>query len=140
LMCSTYLSGVIAWLLTMALYMLGLVQDYLRSLVDNTAVGGLSFEATLRMFTRESMVTQLESTPGAHLAQSADQVVRVILRFVMYLIPDVERLDWTDYVSEGFNISGLDMIIPNVLPLVAYLVPCGLVAYYLMKSREIASA
>jgi ABC-type transport system involved in multi-copper enzyme maturation permease subunit len=137
--CSTYLTGVVAWLTTMVLYCSGLILDYIRSLVEGTSLGGGPMESVLRLVSHEPMVTTLDKSPGVRLVQGTDQVFRVVLRFLQYAFPDVERLDWTDYISEGFNIGTVEMILPNVVLLVGYLVPCALVAYYLMKSREIAS-
>ena len=54
-------------------------------------------------------------------------------------IPDVNRVDWTDYVGEGFNISASNTLLLNGFIVAGYLLPWGILAYYLMKSREVAS-
>jgi hypothetical protein len=48
-------------------------------------------------------------------------------------------LDWTDFVAEGFNIGGMNMVLLHLIVLLGYLLPCALVAYYLMKWREVAA-
>jgi hypothetical protein len=56
----------------------------------------------------------------------------------MAIIPDVDQFDFTDHVAEGFNIGSQQMGI-SLLLLIGYLVPCALLAYYLLKSREVAA-
>jgi hypothetical protein len=50
----------------------------------------------------------------------------------------VDRFDLTSYVAEGFNISGGQMVV-HFLLMVGYLLPWALLAYYLIKWREIAN-
>ncbi len=96
-------------------------------------------ESFMRMVKHESLVTPLDTTPGYRLAVGADQFYRVALRFFQYILPDVDVFDWTDYVAEGFNISTVHIVLLSLVLMAAYLLPCALVAYYLMRSREVAS-
>jgi hypothetical protein len=50
----------------------------------------------------------------------------------------VDRFNWSNYVAEGFNVPGAEIWV-NALILLGYLLPWGVLAYYLIKSREIAS-
>ena len=42
-------------------------------------------------------------------------------------------------LAEGFDISGSKLLFDNFLPLAGYLAAWAVLAYYLVKSREIAS-
>jgi hypothetical protein len=137
---STYLSGVITFILTMTIYMGGFFQDFIRDLATEKNVGGGPMESFVRMVNREAMTVPLQSTPGVRLALGGDKVYGFIMRRVLNIIPDTDRLDWTNYVAEGFNIGFTDLIPLNALMIVAYLLPCALAGYYLMKWREIASS
>ncbi len=86
------------------------------------------------------MTTPLQSTPGVRLALGGDKIYGWIMRRVLDIIPDTDRLDWTNYVAEGFNIGTTDLIPLNALMVIGYLIPCALVGYYFMKWREIASS
>ena len=69
-----------------------------------------------------------------------DVVYRWWLRFIKNAIPDVGQFYPKDYVANGFDITwGTLLLLNNILPAVAYLLPWALLAYYLMKSREIAN-
>jgi hypothetical protein len=73
------------------------------------------------------------------IATGYDFGFRWFLRRILDVIPDVDRFDFTDKVSEGFAITGMDMFL-NFLLLVAYLIPLAILAYHLIRSREIASS
>ena len=57
---------------------------------------------------------------------------------VFDVIPDVDRFDLTLFVSEGFDISFRQLLVTLIL-LIGYLLPWAVLAYYLLKWREIAS-
>jgi len=61
-----------------------------------------------------------------------------VFRRLQNVIPDVEAFTWTNFVAEGFNVNA-EYLVVNLLVTVGYLLPWGILAYYLMKSREIAS-
>jgi ABC-type transport system involved in multi-copper enzyme maturation permease subunit len=135
---STYLSGIISFLTTMILFLLGYFQDFIQSLAQGTSVGGGPMESFVRLVKHENQIKQLDETAGAQLALFSDYLFRGLFRVLMAIIPDVDQFDFTDHVAEGFNIGSQQMGI-SLLVLVGYLVPCALLAYYLLKSREVAA-
>jgi hypothetical protein len=139
-MLSTYLSGVITLATTMFLFIAGLVTEYLKSIVDKRLPGGGPMEAFLRMASHGNPVMPLDATPGADLATRFDTVYRGALQLFLTIVPDVERLDWTNYVMEGFNVSSTELLPVTILLKVAlYLLAWAILGYYLIKTREIAT-
>jgi hypothetical protein len=136
---STYLSGIISFMTTMFLYIAGLFEEFVRNLAEGKSIGGGPAESFRRLINRESLVTQFEQTPAGRLAQVTDEIYKWWFGRFLDIVPGVNRLDWSDYVSEGFNIAFGNMIVVHIILVVIYLLPCALIAYYLMKSREIAS-
>jgi hypothetical protein len=137
--CSTYLSGIIAGLTVLFLCIAGFFQDYVRTLADGTSVGGGPMESVVRLLTHEALVSPLEPTPTKNLAQGTDAAYRWVLRRFLDIIPDIDRYDWTTYVAEGFNISTTNIVLLDSVMLLGYLFPWAILAYYLMKTREIAT-
>jgi hypothetical protein len=137
---STYLSGVISALLAGILYLGGVFQDYIRSLASPTPNdGGGPMESFIRLLKRDNnMVTPLEDTTQS-VVMVWDEPFRWFLRRVLNILPDVSRFDFSDFVSEGFNISGTDMLV-SLLLLAGFLLPLAILAYYLIRWREVASA
>ncbi len=137
---STYLSGVISWLCTMFLFGAGLFIDYIQQLATGTAPGGGPMESAFRLITRSPLATPIDPGPTASLLQGTDEFYRWMLRRFLNLIPDINRHDLHQYVANGFDISWSQvLLVDNFLPLLACLVPCGILAFYLMKFREIAN-
>lgn len=141
--CSTYLSGVVSWLMAMFLYAAGLFQGFIQELAlgkdeYGTPTAG-PYEAALRLVSRAPTGGQLEATPVVQVVTVFDEGYRWFLRhFLLNVIPDVDKFNWTEYVAEGFNVSGPNLLF-NLIWLAAYLLPWAVLAYYLIKSREIAS-
>ncbi|MHB1421955.1 MAG: ABC transporter permease [Gemmataceae bacterium] len=134
---STYLSGVISMLVATMLYLGGGVLDYIQSIGQGTAPGGGPMEALFRLANRQVSLIPLEEGATATLATSSDVVFRWIIRRVVDLIPNVDRYDLTSYVGEGFNIPWTQLVL-DFGALGLYLVPWIVLAYYLLKWREIA--
>jgi ABC-type transport system involved in multi-copper enzyme maturation permease subunit len=137
--CSTCVSGVISFLATMFLYGAGLLLAYVRSVAEHQAIGGGPGEALFRLVRREHTSIPLDQTPILAVIQNADKVFEWFLgRCFLSMIPDVSRHDLTDYVAAGFNISGAQLVV-NGLLLAGYLLPWIVLAYYLMRAREVAA-
>jgi len=136
---STYLTGVISLLFTLILYMGGLVQDFIRQVASGANPGGGPTEAFLRLVRRENMASPLEQTTANQIATNLDKLFRWVVSRLLDVIPDVDRLDFTVFVAEGFDISS-GQIVLNAIILVGYLIPWAILAYYLLKWREIASS
>jgi ABC-type transport system involved in multi-copper enzyme maturation permease subunit len=136
--CSTYLSGVISWLATLFLVAAGYFQDFIKSLADGSNVGGGPAESFLRLTQNQNLTTPLAQGAATTAAEFTDKSFRWVFRRLLDIIPDVDRLNWSNYVAEGFNIDGADLVLSTLL-VIGYLLPWAVLAYYLMKSREIAA-
>ncbi len=136
---STELGGVISWLCAAVLYIGGIFRDFIESLARGGNVGGGPLESFFRLVKRENMNIPLEETTATKVATGSDVVFRWVVGRVMNLLPDIDRFDFTDYVANGFNIAVVTQdMLPAFLLLVGYLLPWAILAYYLMKAREIA--
>jgi hypothetical protein len=136
--CSTYLSGVIAWLVVWFLYVIGMFQDFLAKLAAGTSVGGGPFESAVRLANNQNVTVPLQDSAGKWLAVTLDSGFQWMLRRMMDVLPDVDQFSWSNYVASGFSVPTAEIVI-NGLVLAGYLLPWAILAYYLMKSREVAA-
>jgi hypothetical protein len=137
--CSTYLSGIISWIVAMVLFILGFFLEEIRRMAEGIGGGG-PMESSFRFFNRLNMNAPMEDSPTKSLAQSGDELFRLWLRQFLKIIPDVNRFDLTTYVGSGFDIPWIGvLLLDNLLPLVAYLLPWLVLSYYLMELREVAN-
>jgi hypothetical protein len=94
-------------------------------------------ESVLRLVLRENMISPLEQTTVVKVASGYDISFRWFLNRVLDVIPDVDEFDLAAKGAAGFNISISEMTLFFLL-LLAYLIPLSILAYHLMRSREIA--
>jgi hypothetical protein len=135
---STYLSGIISFLVTMFLLGMGFFKDYIQEIASG-AIGG-PMDSLVRLVTRRQTSNPLDASPTTSLINTVDDIYRVFMKGFLNIIPDVDRFDLHLYVANGFDISWMPvLLLDNLLPLLAYLVPCGVLAYYLMEFREVAN-
>jgi hypothetical protein len=136
---STYLGGVITLLVVGLLFAGGMAQEFIRSVALGAPGVTGPFESMLRLARRDVGSAPLDETAGVKVIQRSDFVFRWFVARLLEVIPDVDLFNMTSYVAEGFNI-GADQLLIKVLLLIGYLVPWGLLAYYLLRWREIAGA
>lgn len=138
--CSTYLNGIISLLCSLFLLFMGLFVEYGKTLAVGKSVGGGPIEAANRLMTQKPLSVKLDPSAAVNLSQGVDSGFSWLLQFVLKMIPDANRFSLTEFVANGFDISWTQIILlNNFLPLLAYLIPWGILAYYLMNSREIAN-
>jgi ABC-type transport system involved in multi-copper enzyme maturation permease subunit len=139
---STYLSGVISLLTTAILYVLGFFRDFITDVATGKNLGGGPLEGTMRLLKRpggEPTAGQLDDTATTQVATGIDEVFRWGLRRALSVIPEVSRYSFTDFVAEGMSIPPGDLAMALLL-LLGYLLPWAVLAYYLLKWREVASS
>ena len=143
------------------LYVGGLFRDFIYSVVIGRNVGGGPLQSFFAVVGRQAGVGVMEQPPHlvyespwvglfqhdtSHLEQNTsrfifgafDPIFRWVMGRVFDLIPDVDRFDLTLFVSEGFDVS-FGQLFVTLLMLIGYLFPWAVLAYYLLKWREIAS-
>ena len=138
--CSTYLSGVISWLCTLFLFGAGVFREQIMQLAEGRSVGGGPLESAYRIITHSPLASPIEPGPTTSLLLGVDTFYGWLMRLVVKLIPDVNRYDLHQYVANGFDIPWIQvLLLDNFLYLAAYLIPWAILAFYLMKFREIAN-
>jgi len=138
--CSTYLSGIISWFVAVVLFVAGFFLDYIRGVSAGHNFGGGPMESIFRLANRMNPNAPLDESPTVNVARGGDEVYRWWMRLFLKIIPDVNRFDLTTYVGNGFDIPwGGVLVLDNLLPLLAYLLPWAVLAYYLMEQREVAN-
>jgi hypothetical protein len=134
---STYLSGVISLLIAVLLFLGGESRDFIQSIGVGGNPGGGPVESLIRVVTRQNMITPLEETAVKNVIAPTDFMFRFLIRRVLDVVPDTQRLIFRPYVAEGFDI-GWDQLFMAFLLTTGYLLPWAVLAFYLIRWREIA--
>jgi ABC-type transport system involved in multi-copper enzyme maturation permease subunit len=136
---STYFSGVIALLITLMVYIGGIFREFIAQVAAGNNAGGGPLEALYRLTRNENIVAPIEKTATVKLFENGDVAYRWLVGRLLDFIPDVNRLDFSSWVAEGFSVP-TDQLVLNLLQLVVfYLLPLAVLSYYLLKWREIAA-
>jgi MFS family permease len=136
--CSTYFSGIISLLVTVFLVLFGFAKESFVELVQGKVSGPL--EAAWRLLGKKPSAVRLDEAQGADVLRFFDEGYRRAVRLVLNVFPDVNRYDLQQYVANGFDISWSQVLfLDNFVPLVGYILPCAVLAYYLMRFREVAN-
>jgi hypothetical protein len=137
LACGTWLSGVVSWIVVVFLFVVGYGREFAQKVSLGQSEGGGPAEAMLRLFGRQNLVVPLEQSTVSTMATGSDQVFRWVMRRFINVLPDIQLFDFSSWVANGFNISASTLSV-TVLFLAGYLLLWLLLAYYLIKTREIA--
>jgi len=138
---STYLSGVIALLFTVFLFFVGMNREFIAQVATGKAEGGGPIEASIRLAKGRPLATPLEPSAGYELVKVGDNVFRGAMQVVLKVLPDPDRFDLHEYVASGFDISWSQVLLLDnfMVPFLGYLIPWAILAYYLLRFREVAN-
>ena len=134
---STYFAGVIGFLITVALFVGGYFAEHIADVARGSHVGG-PFKAMMQLSEAKSSTMPVGDTAVARAVLFGDDSFSWLVRRVINLVPDIDAFDWESFVSEGFNVSFVYLIM-NLVVLIGYLIPWFILSFYLMRSREVAA-
>lgn len=147
-MFSTFLSGPIAFVGTIATLIVGFFIAFVREIVhgmfsspaDNLAYkGGGPIESMIRIVTQQNIQTDLEVMPLTDLiVKTIDKGFAILLYATTFIVPEFTNFDTVRQVAYGFNIDATILSQLCLLTL-GYTAGTTLVAYFVLKTREIAS-
>lgn len=135
---STYLSSVLSLLVVLVVFGTGFFTDFINDVATGRTVGGGPFESMSKLMKAEQPTAPTADTAGAKALGAADKGWSWVVRRVSKAFPDLESFQWGQFVAEGFNIDTQYLVV-NFLVLLGYLLPWGVFAYYMFKSREVAA-
>jgi hypothetical protein len=112
----------------------------MQEIAEGKNPGGGPLESAYRLLSRKVVAASLDESPTVSVLLSGDDAYRVGLRGFLRILPDTRRHDLHPYVANGFDISWSQVLfLDNLLPLLAFLIPWGILAFYLMTYREVAN-
>ena len=138
---SARLGGVLAFMSTALIYVLGGLREFLQEVASGKNIGGGPLESAHRLVTRQKVTVELKDTTVVSVIRAVDSFSRAIFQPIIHMLPDVSRYNYVDHVANGFNIGLVQQdLLPSFLMLVTYLLPWLLLGFYMLKTREIAGA
>lgn len=140
-MFSTFLSGPVAMVATLTSLMLGFFGSLAIGVATGDVPGGGPIESMIRMPLQTGAMVDLDLGN-----QALETTVKVADRGIMYTlvslfqaIPSFGQFNTADFVAYGFNIFG-GLVARHLTMTVAYFVMTSIIAYFFLKTRELAAS
>jgi len=141
---SCFVKGPVATLLVVSLIIMGYwlgghLQDQQQQLVlaqqgRARVDGGGPLESAYRLITKQST---LPDNIGSTIIKKGDEAAFYLLIVVHNLIPDLNWFSTGEYVSSGFDISLMGVILPCLIVVIGYLIPLVVLGYFSLQLREL---
>jgi len=144
-MFSTFLSGPVALLATMAMLLVGQFREFIARLFtsqvtgDSSLVpGGGPIESLYRIVTQTSITLELDPTPAVQAMKTADTLLLAPLRLAAGLFPSLSTLGTSDFVAGGFDIPA-NLLAAHAAETLGYVAAFVVAGVFCLKAREVAS-
>jgi hypothetical protein len=135
----TFLSWPVALLTTLSFFIAGQVAfTFLIEFTRQSLLGGGPFESLIRLVSHENQMTDLAPTLPVLIAKTLDSLVMPVMSRLVYIVPNLAALDFTNKVANGFALNNQDMI-SGLLFAIAYAMPFSIAGYFILKNREVAA-
>ncbi len=140
-MFSTFLSGPVAMVATMTCLMLGFFGNLALDVATGDTPGGGPIESLIRMPLQTGAMVDLDlgNKVLETVIKGVDQGIMYTMVSVFQAIPRFGQFNTADFVAYGFNISG-GLVARHLTMTLAYFLLTSLIAYFFLKTRELAAA
>jgi len=144
-MFSTFLSGPVALLASLAMLLVGQFREFIARLFtsqitgDSSIVpGGGPIESLYRIVTQTSITVDLDATPAVQAMKTADTLLLAPVRLVAGLFPSLSTLGTSDFVAGGFDVPA-DLLAAHTAEAFGYVLAFIVAGVFCLKAREVAS-
>ena len=143
-MFSTFLSGAVAMLATIGSFVMGYFSKTIVDVASGELEGGGPGEAAIRLLSQKNLVDDFAPTMPVLIIQWIDAFVLMIMKGVSYMMPNFRDfaehggMNTVRFVAYGFDIP-FNLLGQHTLVAFAYAMVTACVAYYFLKSKEIAA-
>ena len=141
---SCFLKGPVATLLVLTLVVVGTgFHSFLGRLVQGDvqagAVESMVNLATHRGGHHHGPAAEEHETTGMRIVHAVDAPLTGALWIAYHVVPNFNAFSMSKYVANGFDVPWKTAMVPGILMMLAFLLPCLLLGYYSLKFRELES-
>jgi ABC-type transport system involved in multi-copper enzyme maturation permease subunit len=138
-MFSTFLSGPVAMLATVAVLVMGMFTQFIGSLFTGGTQGGGPIESAIRIVKQQNVTIDIEPGLTTTVVKAVDWFLLFVMDGLAHLLPDLSTFDesFVTPVAKGFDISP-DAVAVWAVRGLAYLCVVFVVGYFFLKTREVA--
>ncbi len=143
-MFSTFLTGSVALLATLASIIMGYFSQTILDVATGKAKGGGPIESAIRIFKQDNLTSPLEGGASTVVVKYFDWVTMFVMRVFSFLMPNFRDfgeyggINTARFVAYGFDISA-DLMWQHTLTAMVYVIVATCAGYFFLKSKEIAA-
>lgn len=142
---STFLKGPVCTMMTLGLVVIGVsglrefMTEQLQQFTNNKGyvVGGGSLESLYRTVTWMNQQSPLPDNWGTRMIKTIDLGIFRVLELLQGVLPNLNGFDTQAYVANGFDVPFANAVLPSILTLIGYLIPCYILGYFALRVREL---
>ena len=136
-MFSTFLSGAVAMMATLAALVLGFCAQFVFDVAKGAVQGGGPIESFIRILKQQNVTTQLEPGLATSVVKSVDEVFMTFMTAVTSLLPNFSKFSSVNYLAHGFDIPP-DVVLVQFFTGLGYLAAVFAIGYFCLRTREVA--
>ncbi len=136
-MFSTFLSGPVAMMATLASLALGFKAQFVLGVAKGAIEGGGPVESFIRIVKQQNVTTQLEPGLTTTVVKWADSVFMSFMTAITGLLPNFNQFSNVSYVAHGFDIPP-DAVLVQVFSAAGYVIAALAIGYLFLRTREVA--
>jgi len=139
-MFSTFLSGPVAMVATMTALVLGFCGNMAFDIANGKTPGGGPIESMIRMPMQSGAMVDLDlgNTILETFIKKTDQGIMYTMYTLFNALPSFGSFNTSEYVAYGFDIFG-GLVARHFTMTVGYFVLTSVIAYFFLKTREMAA-
>ncbi len=138
-MFSTFLSGAVAMMATLSSIVVGYFAKFILDVATGSQEGGGPIEAAIRILRQQNVQVDLEMGKApTTIVQGVDWIFMSVMQALSGMLPDYATFSTVQYVAYGYNIDS-SLLGMQILTAFCYVLIVSLIAYFLLKTREIAA-
>jgi hypothetical protein len=138
-MFSTFLSGAVAMLATLASIVVGYFSEFVFGVATGEVMGGGPIESMIRIVTQENVQSPLELPEIAvRIVKGFDIAFMHFMQVAAQVMPNYESFNTAGWVAYGYNVEP-GLLTMHVLRTLTYFVMVSIVGYFFLKTREVAA-
>jgi hypothetical protein len=134
---STFLSGPVAMLLTLAVMVVGFFKDFILGVATGRIEGGGPVESLVRLVSHRNVTSELEEGLSTSVIQTIDAGLVFLMRIFVDILPDFRQLSTVRNVADGYDISA-NLLAQDIVTGLGYLAGLFLAGFFLFRTREVA--
>jgi hypothetical protein len=136
-MFSTFLSGAVAMLATLAALVMGFFKQFVVDVASGAVQGGGPIESFIRLIKQQNVTMDMEPGLTTDVVKAGDTVFMGFMTRVTNLLPDFRNFDSANYVANGFDIPP-DTVLIQTFTVLGYVAGVFVVGYFFLRIREVA--